>query len=326
MQLMVKIMFSFKHVKHNGVITILCYHNVLVEEDPFRPQAITVKTLEQHLKIISKYFKVFTVEDALNLHKSGQLPFNALAITFDDGFHDNFENAFPLLKKYSLPASFYITGSGTLGKNFWKDELTYALKNTVKKHLDLSSVGINKNNLTKEMPLETQEDKLQVQSFLFAYLTKQNIIGRNELFDNILAYLGTELSPRLMMTEEQIRVLSECGMEIGSHGIEHQPYIQLSDSEINVELIDSKAMLESIINKPVVGFAYPYGKPKTTYDQKTDSIVCETGYQYSLSTLSDVSNFNHSCFSLQRYTLWKKSSFSILLGLIKNHLMGYIKK
>ena len=56
--------------------------------------------------------------------KDDDLPENAIAVTFDDGYRDNYLNAFPILKRYSVPATIFLA-TGVIGseRSLWHDEI-----------------------------------------------------------------------------------------------------------------------------------------------------------------------------------------------------------
>lgn len=97
-----------------SAIPVVYYHSIKykVKKDWFQPQIIlTLKNFERHLRFFKTLrLKTFFMDD-LFAHLKGEvkLPFNSLIIHFDDGYLDNFVFAFPLLKKYNMKATFWIS-------------------------------------------------------------------------------------------------------------------------------------------------------------------------------------------------------------------------
>lgn len=83
-----------------------------------------------------------------------------------------------------------------------------------------------------------------------------------------------------IMSAQQIREISDLGLEIGSHTLTHPHLTSLDEQALKRELIDSKHKLEDLIGKEVAGFSYPYGD----YDERVLAATATAGYKYAVST------------------------------------------
>ncbi len=93
------------------VVPVLMYHSVTPQGDPERnPLMVTPRTFEKQMRFLKQYrYNVMSLEATADLLKEGKrLPARLVAITFDDGYKDNYTYAFPILKKYGLPATIFI--------------------------------------------------------------------------------------------------------------------------------------------------------------------------------------------------------------------------
>jgi peptidoglycan/xylan/chitin deacetylase (PgdA/CDA1 family) len=86
---------------------VVAFHRV---RDTDQPEAlsVSVRTFERYCRFFSRHFKVVPLRDLVDKLERGVKPQHELAITFDDGYRDNFENAAPLLERFSLPATFFV--------------------------------------------------------------------------------------------------------------------------------------------------------------------------------------------------------------------------
>ena len=105
---------------------VLMYHRICSEAvDPWG-LCVSKENFESQLSMLKQNFRVVSMSGMLDSLGKNELQHRSVAISFDDGYADNFLSAKPLLEKYDLPATFfvptYFTGSNNL---FWWDELAY---------------------------------------------------------------------------------------------------------------------------------------------------------------------------------------------------------
>ena len=92
---------------------MLSYHRVNDDGDVFLP-ALPTAVFERQMAFVARTYVVLTIEDLVERMGRDELPANALAITFDDGYRDNFTHAAPILARYGLPATVFLA-SGLIG-------------------------------------------------------------------------------------------------------------------------------------------------------------------------------------------------------------------
>ena len=112
----------FLFYKSNYEAPILMYHHV---GDPTEKSSLNISagTFERQMEFLKVHrYHVITLEDLVGHYRLGQpVPWNTVAITFDDGYLDNFKNAFPVLKKMGFPATIFVI-TGNIGKDNWLNE------------------------------------------------------------------------------------------------------------------------------------------------------------------------------------------------------------
>ena len=102
--------------------TILMYHMICTPKTSKEAKyACHPEQFEEHLRYINKseHTPVSLVEIEAHLLTGEALPDNSVAITIDDGFKDNYTQAFPLLQKYNIPATIFLTSGVIGGTNDW---------------------------------------------------------------------------------------------------------------------------------------------------------------------------------------------------------------
>jgi len=235
-------------------IRILVYHGICVT-DPFKFNTlfITQKKWEQQLQLYKKYFDIISLEDIYN---GGYDPHKfSICLTFDDGFANNHKYVLPLLDKYQIPATFFVTSIRKYGYDFlWNDILSIA---------------------GKFGPSEIWYDDQQFKRLKGKYQSKQKQVLTNILRDgnferkkDVINLLNSEMNFKkkvpedywLQMTTDQIKTLSSSKwVTIGSHSLYHNDLTKSSIQDLQYDLKESKAFLESITGREVKALAFPYG-------------------------------------------------------------------
>ncbi|MFA4843018.1 MAG: polysaccharide deacetylase family protein [Candidatus Omnitrophota bacterium] len=97
-------------IRQHYVVPIIMYHSVNPSAKPQNRLAITDAAFERQMRFLKEHhYNVLPLEDLARLIKGKiKIPPKTTAITFDDGYRDNYIYAFPILKKYNLPATIFI--------------------------------------------------------------------------------------------------------------------------------------------------------------------------------------------------------------------------
>lgn len=157
-------------INQNQQIVILLYHRVhKFNEDCLLP-SLHIKEFERQIRHIKKWYHVITLDQLIGLRIKGERKCISFIITFDDGYLNNKELAIPILRKYSVPATIYLT-TGLMGdqKGLWVDEVEEAFRNTRREWLLWEEVLGNRpipigNSVEKEKAiLEIYEKLLYVE-------------------------------------------------------------------------------------------------------------------------------------------------------------------
>ena len=104
-----------------GVGAVLMYHRVLpddlIKEDLDIGMAVTSSNFEKQIKVLKSKYKIVSMNEFNENLKKKKKQF-MIAITFDDGYKDNLTYALPILEKFEVPATIYIT-TRFLNDNAW---------------------------------------------------------------------------------------------------------------------------------------------------------------------------------------------------------------
>ncbi len=297
-------------------LSILIFHRVRRSIDPICPGEVDALTFEWQMKLVAQYFNVLPLSKAIPLMASNSLPAASLCITFDDGYADNVEVALPILQKFGLTATFFVSTGYLDGGRMWNDTAIEAIRSMPKGLLDLSESGLG------QYSLDSWSDRQECLQKVIVRIKHLPQAQRLLLTNQLAALLPNSLPTDLMMTSEQVRELSLAGMDIGGHTISHPILATLEWDEAKREILGGKEQLEAIIGKPVDLFAYPNGKPGHDYLSEHVALVRELGFRGAVSTEPGVSSCKTDPYQLRRFTPWDKSPMRFMLRLIKNCFIG----
>lgn len=227
----------------------------------------------------------------------------SVAITFDDGYSDNYTQALPLLEKFEIPATFFVT-TGYIGKPipFWWDELQSIM-------LDAKISGkIRLQVGEKSIPLtpDTEERRIEVLRHIHPLIQHLDVPERQEAIESLRQATGSvQIAPpgSFAMTEEQLCKMGASPFaEIGAHTVTHPKLAALSPKRQFEEIEDSRNHLENLIGKEVTSFSYPYGA-SIDFTKKTEHLVIASGFQRACTTEAVVFRGRHNGFSIPRLTV-----------------------
>jgi peptidoglycan/xylan/chitin deacetylase (PgdA/CDA1 family) len=185
-----------------------------------------------------------------------------VAITFDDGYLDNYTLAYPALKKTGMPATIYVTTKlvGTNGRT-WTDQIECALLVTNKASVELPALL----NVGK-MAIRTREEKKEASIEMARALKLVPNDIRKQVLEEVLSRLtrnGRNSSwpnERVMLNWDEIREMAGDGISIGSHSHSHPILSRMPVDEAKQEISRSKMLIEEQLGSPVKHFAFPNGE------------------------------------------------------------------
>jgi peptidoglycan/xylan/chitin deacetylase (PgdA/CDA1 family) len=262
---------------------ILMYHSIV--EDPERTRntigvSQSGQDFEAHIRTLTERFAPVTLEQVTEFVNAGRpLPPGAVAVTFDDGFADNYECALPIMKRYGVSAAFYIMVNAVeTGTSPWYCRLNFAFKTTTKpKWTD---------------PEQGQTYKIETGRERKAALGRAWEIGASKVggWQNefvMLVERSLEVEPpgaRVMMTWDQVRALRRAGHLIGAHTLSHPNLAHVTREEARAEIEGSKNRIEEEIGEPVEHFSYPHPALNPQWSPQTLQITRETGFKSAVLT------------------------------------------
>lgn len=271
-------------------LIVLAYHRIfdlVSTEDEFISDIDLVSAsqtdFEWQVRYIKENYIVTTFSEYFNVIKKNPGK-DLIIITFDDGFKDNYDIAYPILKKHEVPAVFFVSVDyiGT-DNHFWFELLVSILRQTPEVHLKKICDLI-------EVPFLV--DRLSLQVLALNYMKKVPNSKRLSIIKSITEFCKANNilvldAAAIPMSWANIIEMSANGMELGSHTLSHPILTNLSSSQRNDEIFESKRMLEQKLHKECVCISYPNGG-LGDYDVDLMREVKETGYKFGCSYIPGI--------------------------------------
>jgi len=265
----------------NGLL-VFNYHRVGDGSNSLFDRGIysaTQEEFDRQVRFLNTHFDVVNVADLDHLmdHRG-----RAVMITFDDGYRDNYEFAFPVLRQHNVPATFFLT-SGFLDSApiAWWDEIAWMIHSAKKKWLFAIPP------LSELLPLSSPQDREDaIVRILQTYKTLP--ADQTETFLNDLALrTGAGRAPRdlaqeLWMSWDMAREMDHSGMDIGGHTVSHPVLSQSTVTAQRDEIFESKARIEEMLGHPITAFSYPVGQ-QDSFTDGTQDLLREAGYRWAFS-------------------------------------------
>ncbi|MEZ4456905.1 MAG: polysaccharide deacetylase family protein [Gemmatimonadales bacterium] len=266
-----------------GTFVALNYHRIgradLAPNDP-GVFTVTAEEFDAQMLFLREHAAVIGLAEVLDSWTTGRpLPRNAVVITFDDGYLDNYEVAFPILKRYELPAVFFLVTDmiGTATPPWW-DVIARLLKTARRRDFEIVSAG-----RVHRFDLRTDPVVNVIQRVLGLAKTDP----RSEAdFAGVVeaACEGDRPDPlgRLFLDWSEAREMLAGGMAIGSHSVTHRLMAKLDPASQRAEAADSRRLLEERLGVSVDAFAYPVGR-QTSFSPASIDAVREAGYSLAFT-------------------------------------------
>ena len=225
-------------------LQVLTYHRIL-EPVGFDKQMAYLAT---------NYHVVSMVQLLDACREDGELPPGSVMVTFDDAYLDFADCAWPIMKRYQLPATLFVPTAfpDHPERIFWWDRLQYALEHSSRHSVLNTPAG--------RFSLETPKLRMKAYRSIRDHLKTLSYTETLSWTHQICTELDAPPAPHRVLGWDALRQLAEDGVTLGAHTRRHRPLNQLSPEEIKEEVRGSLQDIEREIGTVLPIFAYPDGR------------------------------------------------------------------
>ena len=320
-------------------VPILTYHSIV--ENPTSNSEISPQTFESQMKAISEAgYNTITFEDLVSyVEKGTELPEKPICITFDDGYMNNYEIAFPILKKYQMKATIFVIGVSVGATTNYKDtdypitpHFTYA---QAKEMIDSNLISIQSHtyDMHQWAPYENEQSGSDETATNGSKKIRENILKLEseteseyiEALKQDLLKMQEEIDKNLNKTESSLAkenntsTTSNFKLDTTTNDEAQNANIAISNSDLN----------ETTSNKnenSIIALSYPSGK----WDTLSSVVLRENGIKVTVTIEEGmneiVKGLPQSLYSLKRYNVDETVQADELIRKLEIEMEGYLKK
>jgi len=252
-------------------VTVLTYHRIVAAEPP-EELCLSPELFDHQVAFLVSAFRIVTLEEAVMRLEKGDLKAHCVALTFDDGWRDNYVHAFPILKKHAVPATIFVTSDAISSGRFTWHEFDEAILRTSADTLDLDAFGLGRLPLRNACARSAAVDRLH------GMLKNVQHSRRQEIAESVIRRYGKPVGSRIMLNWDELREMQTSGLvAVGGHTISHPILTRIPAAEALKEISGCKIVIEENLGQMIRFFAYPNGTP-ADINRQVEDMVREAGY------------------------------------------------
>lgn len=305
---------AIRRLKPGDQVGILRYHAVT---DPatcwYAEPAICIspRDFEAQVAYLTRHYRVLPLEQIVRAFRSRRpLPSHVVAITFDDGYADNYEAA-RVLARYGATGTFYLTaGCLDAEKPFWVSELRALIAAIAAPVLTLRAA----DGPPLTVPLRSDADRRDASKQITRMIKSQRIPVREQLLEQLREAAGRPSIASPMLTWAQVREMHAMGMTIGGHTLTHANLPSAGPEDARTEIAACRARLEQELDTDVTMFAYPNGGAVRYITPDIQRMVEDAGFEGATTSTNGFATGSSDLFALERVqTGWRLEDLAFAL-------------
>lgn len=285
----------------------LTYHRVIPRENitnscSLEDIIVYEESFRKEMAFLSAHYRVISLEAFIAARDEGRaLPVKTAVITFDDGWEDNYQYAFPVLKEFGLPATIFLT-SEYIGTQelFWPEKVIHlirrltSLKGSVDSFISGLQAGMVRNAFSSlEKGAGGRSLSKCINGLKFALPQEREALIR-ELED--ASDTSSYPAGNSFLSWPQVLEMAGSGISFGSHGAAHRILTECTGESLREELVRSRRDIELRLKGPVTLLAYPNGD----FNRAVIAEAKKSGYRAAVTVEPGMNSGGSDLFRLKR--------------------------
>jgi peptidoglycan/xylan/chitin deacetylase (PgdA/CDA1 family) len=288
-------------------LPVLMYHRIAESDGhrAFAPELIsaTPRDFEAQISTLGRVYRFISLDDLLQIRRGNRsLEGRSLLITFDEGYRDFAEHAWPVLRRFGVPTTLFVaTAYPDRDAAFWWDELDHAVAVTSRRDAIRTEWGV--------FSLRSRRDRAATLRAVHVLTRKLPNSAAMGLIQQIVSESGAPLLGGDVLGWEELRDLARDGVTIAPHTRTHPRLSRLEPSMLFDELVRSQEDVRREIGHSPPVLAYPVGD---TDDSVVDAAAA-AGYEIAFTTRRGVNDLRRSDWlRLDRINVGRAASVAVI--------------
>ncbi|MFN0141348.1 MAG: glycosyltransferase [Pyrinomonadaceae bacterium] len=304
---------SVRRSRASAGVNIIAYHRVVgdlarAEKDGYFGLSISTNTFRKHCELLKANYDVMSLDDAAAALAHGSVDRPIAAITFDDGYLDFYEQAFPVLRDLRLPATMFLPTNFVSSETpLAHDRIFWLLRTARERGVSLVEplldAGVARR-IAREFARPTASLALTERLVYMPFRLREKMI---ECLESAVGNSREYPADYRLLDWEMVREMAAANITFGAHTVNHV-VLPLEDTDTIVREVDgSRARLETELGVPIRTFAYPNGEHSDT----VRSAVADAGFTVAVTTKPTVNVRRADLLALGRTSLSEESTRGI---------------
>jgi peptidoglycan/xylan/chitin deacetylase (PgdA/CDA1 family) len=240
---------------------ILYGHRVSGDEEGFL-EGLAPRYFAAQVEYLLRHHRFMALSTLVaHINEKKPIPMRSVVLTFDDGFRDNYFHAFPVLRRFGIPATVFVTtGCVSTGRLPWSQRLGFILQAT-----EASAVQVDSSDAP--LVLGRTAGRWRAYGVLKSRLRRMPAATREEMLDSLEHRLGVQTPLDRMLTWEQIKEMRGAGIEFGAHTVTHSLLGEIEPAEARWEMEKSLSDVQEHAGPESRAFAFPGGSTSASLVQ-----------------------------------------------------------
>jgi peptidoglycan/xylan/chitin deacetylase (PgdA/CDA1 family) len=295
-------------------VLIVGYHRIVAdiaraERETINGLVTSTETFRRHLLILREHYDVMTLDAATEVLRGTRLARRAVAvITFDDGYRDMYDQAFPVLQELGLPATVFVPTAGINTGQALDHDLLYSLvlkarARGLSLHVPLVKGGMSLDQAAT-LCAEVSPERLSNYLVHLPLALRENVLY---CLRDFLDEQETHLKGFDLLDWEMMRKMARAGIDFGAHTDNHAVLTLETEATIEREILRNKLVLEKQLGRRMRHFAYPTGE----YNDVVKRVLKRLGFDVAVTTKRQLNQRGADLLALGRVCLCEESTRGI---------------